>query len=99
MAQPIVIEVSESWTWFEDYVYAWANWTINCPPDRQCQVGMGVFTLGEPRGEKIRFSGAREFTTVGLGSIHVRVVDGKGICKVRLDHGRVGLVPIISADF
>lgn len=64
-----------------------------------CQVGMGVFAFGEPRGEKLRFSGATEFTSVGAGGIHARVVDGKGSCKVRLDHGSVGLVPIIDKRF
>jgi hypothetical protein len=96
MANPIERVVGDDWTWFEDYVFASAEWTINCPEGRTCQVGMGVMFRGEPRGEKLRFSGFREFTTIGVGAIHARVVDGKGPCPVRLDHGRVGLIPIIS---
>ncbi len=97
--KPLVREVGDGWTWFEDYVFAWAEWTVNCPPDRTCQVGMGVKAPwgGGPLGEKIRFSGAQTFTTVGLGAIHLRVVDGRGPCRVRLDRGNVGLVPIIDA--
>lgn len=92
-------QVGDGWTWFEDYGYLWATWTLNCPPDRVCQVGMGIMAFGEPRGEKIRFSGAQKITTLGIGAIHVRVVDGKGSCLVRLDQGDVGLVPIIDGKF
>ena len=45
---------------------------------------MGVMAFGNPRGEKIRFSGTRKITVVGVGSLHFRVVDGKGPCKVGL---------------
>jgi hypothetical protein len=91
--------VSDEWTWLQDYVYAWADWTINCPEDRTCQVGMGIKAFGGPMGEKIRFSGYREFKTIGAGAVHVRVVDGKGECRVRLDQGKVGLVRIIDGTF
>ncbi len=94
-----VKEVGDEWTWFEDYVFLNADWTVNCPSDRTCQVGMGIFTAGSPLGEKIRFNGSLEFTTLGAGAIHVRVSDGKGPCRVRLDRGRVGLVPIIDKEF
>ena len=43
---------------------------------------MGVFAFGEPRGEKIRFSGEEEITVVGAGALHFRVDDDKGPCKV-----------------
>lgn len=99
MSEPIVKQVNSDWTWMSDYVFVYATWTVNCPADRECQVGMGVRMFGEPRGEKIRFSGFREFTTVGLGAIHVRCVDNKGPCAVRLDQGAVGLVPIVSEQF
>lgn len=59
--------IGDGWTWLLDYVYAWADWTINCPDGRVCQVGMGLKSFGEPRGETLRFSGYREFTTVGVG--------------------------------
>lgn len=91
--------IDGKWSWLQDYVYAWADWTVNCPEGRTCQVGMGIKAFGEPRGEKLRFSGYREFKTVGLGAIHVRVVDGKGPCRVRLDQGKVGLIPIIDTEF
>ena len=51
---------------------------------------------GDPLGEKIRFTGTVEFTTVGAGAVHIRVVDGKGPCRVRLDEGRVGTIRIID---
>lgn len=91
--------VGSGWTWFSDYVYLWADWTLNCPPDRTCQVGMGIRLFGEPLGEKLRFSGNRKITTYGPGAVHVRVVDGRGPCPVRLDEGDVGLVPIIDGTF
>jgi hypothetical protein len=92
-------QVGSEWTWFEDYGFLTAEWTLNCPTDRTCQVGMGIKVFGEPRGEKIRFSGCREFVTLGLGAIHVRTVDDKGPCKVRLDRGKVGLIPIHNDSF
>jgi len=70
------------WQWAEDYVYATATYIVACPPDRRCQVGMGVFAFGEPRGEKIRFSGEQEITVVGAGALHFRVDDEKGPCKI-----------------
>lgn len=70
------------WQWAEDYIYAMATYVVACPPDRRCQVGMGIFAFGEPRGEKIRFSGEYEIAVVGAGALHFRVDDGKGPCKV-----------------
>jgi hypothetical protein len=99
MPAPLIKVASTDWTWMSDYVFAYATWTVNCPQDRECQVGMGIKLFGEPRGEKIRFSGYCQFTTVGLGAIHVRVIDNKGPCPVRLDQGAVGLIPIISGTF
>lgn len=89
-------QVSASWTWFADYALAYGNWTVNCPRDRTCQVGMGIKLFGTPQGEKISFSGHREFVTLGVGAIHIRCVDGRGPCKVRLDQGSVGPITIIS---
>lgn len=71
-----------TWQWAEDYVYASATYVAACPPDRRCQVGMGIFAFGEPRGEKIRFSGEQEITVVGAGALHFRVDDEKGPCKI-----------------
>lgn len=83
--------VDHKWRWFQDYAFASSKWTVKCPVDRQCQVGMGI-KIRHPLGEKIRFSGMREFTTIGAGSIHVKVVDGKGPCPVELKQGAYGLV-------
>lgn len=91
--------IGDGWTWFEDYVFAWATWTVNCPRDRTCQVGMGIFTGGNPLGEKIRFSGSRKITTLLAGSIHIRVVDDKGPCVARLDTGDVGLIDLPPISF
>jgi hypothetical protein len=99
MSFPLIKEVGDRWSWFEDYIYAHAVYTVNCPVDRECQVGMGIFAFGEPRGEKIRFSGHRKFITIGFGSLHVRCVDGKGSCIVRIDQGDVGLITIYKKQF
>lgn len=83
MKQPNYITIDGSgWQWAEEYICAMATYTIACPSDRTCQVGMGVMALGVPRGEKIRFSGQREITVFGVGSLHFRVDDEKGPCKV-----------------
>jgi hypothetical protein len=66
----------------ETYVYLMATYMVACPPDRTCQVGMGAKWFGEPRGEKIRFSGEQEITVALAGQLHFRVDDGQGPCKV-----------------
>ena len=70
------------WQWVEDYAYASATYVVACPPNRRCQVGMGVFAFGEPLGEKIRFSGELEITVIGAGALHFRVDDDQGPCRV-----------------
>ncbi|MCE2660456.1 MAG: hypothetical protein LW854_19800 [Rubrivivax sp.] len=70
------------WQWVETYVFAKATYIIACQPDRRCQVGMGVSLLGQPRGEKLRFSEEREITVLGAGALHFRVDDGRGPCRV-----------------
>ncbi|MCZ8254517.1 MAG: hypothetical protein O9327_02395 [Polaromonas sp.] len=71
-----------SWQKAETYVYAAATYVVACPPDRRCQVGMGIYAFGEPRGEKVRFSGELEVTVVGAGALWFRVADDKGPCQV-----------------
>ena len=73
-----------NWQWAEDYVYAKATYVVACPPGRTCQVGMGVFAFGKPLGEKLRFGGedGMEITILGAGSLHFRVDDGGGPCRV-----------------
>ncbi|CDZ31178.1 Hypothetical protein, partial CDS, partial [Neorhizobium galegae bv. officinalis] len=96
MSDEISKTVTESWTWFTDYVGGKGDWTVHCPSDRKCQVGMGVKAFGEPRGEKLSFQGTTRFTAFGLGAIHVKVIDGKGSCTVRLDEGHVDPVTIFK---
>lgn len=90
-------DVGDRWTWFSDYLFAAAKWRVTCPGDRQCQVGMGIFAFGKPWGEIIRFSGSKEFWTIGLGSVHVRVTDGGGTCSVRLDLLEQVLIPVVTS--
>jgi hypothetical protein len=71
-----------NWQWAEDYIYGMATYVVACPPDRRCQVGMGLFVLGEPRGEKLRFSGEMEIRVVGAGALYFRVDDDRGPCRV-----------------
>jgi len=71
-----------NWQWAEDYIYASASYVVACPSDRRCQIGMGVFAFGAPRGEKLRFSGELEVTVIGAGSLHFRVDDDLGPCKI-----------------
>lgn len=83
---------SDKWTWCEDYVYAYATYIVACEPNRDCQVGMGVFAFGQPLGEKIGFSGQKEITVVGVGSLHVRATDGKGPVKVAFIQRNAALI-------
>lgn len=85
---------SDDWTWFEDYVFAWATYVVACEPGRTCQVGMGISMFGEPRGEKLRFTGEREITVIGAGAIHMRPADGKGPVKAALAPKKSGLISV-----
>ena len=76
--------VGNTWTWFEDYVRAYATYSVACEPGRECQVGMGIFAFGEPRGEKIHFTGEIDIAVIGAGSIHIRVTDGKGPARAAI---------------
>lgn len=83
MAVHYVMVNGPDWQYSEEtYVYLMASYMVACPADRTCQVGMGVFLFGEPRGEKIRFSGEKEIMVALAGQLHFRVDDGKGACKV-----------------
>jgi hypothetical protein len=81
MRAKYIIIRGDVWQWAEDYVYATATYVVACPPNRRCQVGMGLFFLGKPRGEKITFSGERDIVVIGIGALYFRVDDGLGPCK------------------
>ena len=74
----VVKQAEPTWTWFEDYYYLSANYFVACEPQRQCEVGTGVFSFGEPRGTVKMVTGQEEITVIGIGSIHIRSGDGKG---------------------
>lgn len=38
--------------------------------------------MGQPRGEKLGFSGEREITVLGAGALHFQIDDGGGPCRV-----------------
>ncbi|WP_300497734.1 hypothetical protein [Marinobacter sp.] len=90
--------VGQGWTWFENYAFVWAEWKVSTPTERRVQVGMGLFSGGEPRGEKVEVSGEGTVKTVGAGAMHVRVVDGGPPCAVTLELGDKGLIPIVRCQ-
>ncbi len=85
---------AESWTWFEDYAFVSASYHVACEPARECQVGMGVFAFGQPRGEKISFRGDREITVIGFGALYFRATDSKGPVKAAFQLKDARLVPV-----
>lgn len=92
-------DANDSWTWMEDYVYFYATYIVACESGRQCQVGTGIHAFGEPRGEKIRFSGQKEILVIGVGAIYLRADDDKGSVKVAFVQKTNKLIPIIDANF
>lgn len=91
--------VSDGWTWFADYAFAYTIFTINVPVGREVEVGTGISFQGRPRGARHRVRRHKKIITFGLGAVHVRVIDGRGLCKVRVDQGAAGLIPIIDTTF
>lgn len=90
---------TSEWTWFEDYVYMSATYLVACEPGRLCQIGMGLFAFGEPRGEKIRFSEQLEITVIGFGALHIRAADGGGPVKAAVIQKDARLIPILTWNF
>lgn len=88
--------VTAEWTWFEDYVYLWATYTVVCSPGCTCQAGTGLMAFGKPRGEKMRFSSPTELLVVGAGSIHIRSVDGATACSAAMAPGKMGVIPLVD---
>lgn len=82
------------WTWFEDYAFAWATYVVACEPGRSCQVGMGIFAFGAPRGEKVSFAGEREILVIGIGALHIRPADGQGPVKAAIAQKEAGLMKV-----
>ena len=91
--------VDENWTLLTKYIYLKATWTLNIEPGRQCKVGVGLKMGGKPRGERKRFEKHTTITTFGGGGVYVRVTDGKGPCRVRLDLGDVGIIEFPTIEF
>lgn len=91
--------VGSDWTWFTDYAYLTAEWTLNSEPDCKLEAGLGIMTFGKPRGGRIPFSDYLRFSTRGIGAVHVRVVNGQGPCRVRLDQGFVEAIPLPPISF
>lgn len=96
MSGETIRTVGDGWTWMNDYAFSFAEWTLNIPEGRECEVGTGIMAFGRPRGSRKVFSRHLEVTTFGIGAIHVRAADGKGPCNVRLDLGKVGMITIAS---
>lgn len=88
--------VDKHWCWFTDYVFLYADWTINLAEGREVEVGTGLMIKGKPRGSIFKVRKHCNFRTFGAGAIHVRVIDGGGPCGVRIDQGKVKLITIYS---
>ncbi len=80
--------VGADWVWFEDYAFAYAEYTLYCQENCECEVGMGMKIFGKPRGEIRRFSGVEEIFVVGLGAVHVRKIAGPDKCIAAFTPGK-----------
>lgn len=98
LAQPrwLTKPVADQWVWFEDYAFAWATYTVACSPGCTCQAGMGPKMFGEPRGEKIRFAGAKDVLTIGMGAIHIRRVAGDRECAAAVTPGNFETIRLVD---
>lgn len=87
--------IGDKWSWLTDYVYAISKWTLHVEEGRIVEVGTGVSFRGRPLGARHRnVSRHKVFETWGVGAIHVRVKDGKGPCRIRLDQGEIAPIRI-----
>jgi hypothetical protein len=86
--------VGTEWTWFTDYAYWSADWSLDAEEDCELEVGLGMKVGEKKLGGTYRFSEHINFTTRGLGAIHVRAVSGYAPCLVRLGLGNAEAIPI-----
>lgn len=83
MSDTYYVDVPDGgWVLATGYIALFARYVVSCPVDRTCQAGMGLKLFGEPRGEKIRFSGETTITVLFAGQLHFRVDDGNGPCRI-----------------
>lgn len=61
-----------------------ATYQVACPQGRTYQSRYGDLAFGALRGERIRSDGVRDTAVMGIGSIHIRLADGKGARKAAL---------------
>ena len=91
LAQPdndwVKKSVANDWVWFEDYAFLYSEYTVFCEEGCECEVGMGMSFLGEPRGEKKRYSGRLNIFTIGAGAVHIRRASGNSECLAGLAPG------------
>lgn len=96
---PIKRTVGAQWTWLTDYIYFSADWTIKVQSECEVEVGTGISFKGKPRGSRWRVRGNAQFTTYGMGAIHVRATNGNVECAIRLDQGDVGAITVFSTSY
>lgn len=88
------VEGNGKWRWLEEYAMLAATYHLVCPADRRCEFGSGLFSFGQPRGSKGKWSGTIELKTYGAGAVHARVVDGNRPCLIGIAQRGFSVVPL-----
>jgi hypothetical protein len=69
----------DGWTWFEDYIGCTLDFTVTAPANRRVLVGTGVFSGGEPRGDRtpVENGETKKLSGTLLGAVHIKKDDQK----------------------
>lgn len=76
--------VTDQWTFFSEYWNVNILWCVRTEPERHIRIGTGVmmwFGRNSGRTTDVKNVGCGEAGP--LGSVHIRVTDGRGPCTVR----------------
>jgi hypothetical protein len=88
--------IGKKWTWFLEYVNANFDWAVRTDPGRTVELGSGVKWPFVGFVNKTKITNTATGRGGPLGTIHMRVIDGKGPCRVRLNIKNVRVAGKIS---
>jgi outer membrane protein assembly factor BamB len=96
-AEPLCKKVNESWTWFSDHAVFSIDYGIAVEDGYSVRAATGVSIGGNPLGSRIDFSGTKEISAYGVGSLHITKASGEGVATVCVDQTGMSLISLSSA--
>jgi hypothetical protein len=90
--------ITDRWDWFSEYYNVDLIWCIRVEPGREVEVGTGLMIFGSNTGRRTHVRDTGCGAAGPLGSVHIRVRDRRGRCRVRYaeyGHEVAGSFPVV----